>query len=59
MLPPTALYSFAQVTARSTGLPLDKMDVETHVTTMLSPEEATAYPEDGMFVHGLFMEGAR
>ena len=48
-----------QVTARSTGLPLDNMAVETNVTTMMNAEEATAYPEDGMFVHGLFMEGAR
>lgn len=35
------------------------MAVDTHVTTMLSPEQATAPPENGMFVHGLFMEGAR
>lgn len=49
----------SQVTARSTGLPLDNMAVETNVTTMLSAEEATGYPDDGMYVHGLFMEGAR
>jgi dynein heavy chain len=53
------LTAIMQVTARSTGLPLDNMAVETNVTTMLSPEEATGYPEDGMYVHGLFMEGAR
>ena len=35
------------------------MAVDTHVTTMFAPEEATAPPENGMFVHGLFMEGAR
>ena len=75
------LLLLLQVTARSTGLPLDNMAVETNVTTMLSAEEATAYPEDGsecgaweddmtgresndatppaVYVHGLFMEGAR
>jgi dynein heavy chain len=53
------LTAIMQVTARQTGLPLDKMAIETHVTTMAGPEEATAYPESGMLVHGLYMEGAR
>jgi dynein heavy chain len=57
--PMAFLTAIMQVTARQTGLPLDNMAVETNVTTMLSPDEATAYPEDGMFVHGLYMEGAR
>lgn len=53
------LTAIMQVTARATGLPLDKMAVDTHVTTMMSAEEAKDYPENGLFVHGLFMEGAR
>lgn len=48
-----------QVTARQSGLPLDKMTIETHVTTMTSPEQVQEPPADGAFVHGLFLEGAR
>jgi len=57
--PMAFVTAIMQVTARATGLPLDKMSVETHVTTMLRPEEATGYPEHGKFVHGLYIEGAR
>jgi dynein heavy chain len=48
-----------QVTARQTGLPLDKMTIETHMTTMLSADQPKDFPVDGAFVHGLFIEGAR
>jgi dynein heavy chain, axonemal len=57
--PMAVLTAIMQVTARSTGQPLDNMAVDTHVTTMLSPDEATKPPENGMYVHGIFMEGAR
>ncbi len=60
---PTAyLTAVMQVTARQTGLPLDKMTVETHVTTMAGPEQVgkdLPPPVDGVYVHGLFIEGAR
>ena len=38
------------------------MSLDTHVTRMYKVTEAialAAYPEDGIFVHGLMMEGAR
>lgn len=57
---PTAyLTAVMQVTARASGLPLDKMTTETHITTMRDPTLPSSYPVDGAFVHGLFIEGAR
>jgi len=57
---PTAfLTAIKQVTARAKSKPLDNMGVETHITTMLTAEEATSFPLDGALVHGLFIEGAR
>merc|ERR1739848_951579 len=47
-----------QVTARAKGLPLDSMTVHTDITSM-QPSQVTAQPEEGTYVHGLFMEGAR
>jgi len=50
--PTSFLTAIMQVTARNTGLPLDNMTIETHMTTMLKPEEAEEYPVNGMFAHG-------
>merc|ERR1712000_360942 len=56
---PTAyLTAVMQVTARRTGAPLDQMTTETHISTFLNPESVDYYPEDGAFVHGLYIEGA-
>lgn len=63
LLNPTALLTaIMQVTARKRKLPLDNMTIDTHVTRMLRVEEAFAqatYPEDGIFIHGMLLEGAR
>ena len=48
-----------QVTSRQTGLPLDKMTIATSITVYTKPDQATFYPENGAFVHGMFIEGAR
>jgi len=60
---PTALLTaIKQVTSRKNKLPLDSMSLDTHVTRMTRPADAlmqATYPEDGILVHGLLMEGAR
>jgi dynein heavy chain len=57
---PTA-YTTAclQVTSRRKLMPLNQMTVETHVTTFQDPSQVNYYPDDGVFVHGLIIEGAR
>lgn len=57
--PTSFLTAIKQVTARHKKLPLDSMSTETHITKMMEKEEAVAYPTDGAFVHGLYIEGAR
>ncbi|RLN66715.1 hypothetical protein BBP00_00002023 [Phytophthora kernoviae] len=57
---PTAfLTAIKQCTARTHGIPLDSMAIETHVTPIGDSEGAEAHPEMGAYIHGLFMEGAR
>jgi len=60
---PTALLTaIKQVTSRKKKLPLDSMSLDTHVTRMYRVADALVqaqYPEDGILVHGLLMEGAR
>lgn len=57
--PTSYLTAVMQVTARRTGLPLDQMTTETHVSTFIKPDAIDYYPVDGAFVHGLYIEGAR
>ena len=47
-----------QVYARENQLPLDVMEFITEVTT-LNPGDVTEYSEEGTYIHGLTMEGAR
>lgn len=61
------LTAMTQVTARAKGYSLDAMRVHSEVmTTSLKmgvwvdgESEITSQPEDGTFIHGFFMEGAR
>ncbi|KAL7490113.1 hypothetical protein ACHAW6_015825 [Cyclotella cf. meneghiniana] len=57
--PSSYLTAAQQVTARQTGLALDKMTIETHVTTMWDASEVKDYAKDGTYIHGLYIEGAR
>lgn len=57
--PTSYLTAVMQVTARRTGMPLDQMTTETHVTTFLKPDVVDHTPVDGAYVHGFYIEGAR
>eukprot|EP01038_Epipyxis_sp_PR26KG_P005447 gene5447-7540_t len=60
---PTALLTaIKQVTARRRKLPLDSMSLDSYATRFFRSADAlihATYPEDGIFVHGLLIEGAR
>lgn len=57
--PSSYLTAVQQVTARKTGLALDKMTTETHVTSMWNVTDVQDSAVDGTYIHGLFIEGAR
>jgi dynein heavy chain len=57
--PMSFLTAIMQVTAREFGLPLDSMCLRTDVTNMWEVEEVTGPAEKGMYIHGLFLEGAQ
>merc|ERR1711988_1061652 len=57
--PTSFLTAIKQATGRLRKFALDNMGVETHMTTMRDEALAVSYPEDGAFVHGIYMEGAR
>ena len=57
--PNSYLTAVQQVTARKTGIALDKMTIETHVTAMWDCSEINVSAVDGTYVHGLYIDGAR
>ena len=40
-------------------IPIDKLSFEFHVLDNLTLEEISEKPQDGCYVHGLWLEGAR
>lgn len=56
--PMSFITAIMQTTARAKNLPLDFMSTQTNVTMITNPEEITEYPEEGRYIHGLFLEGA-
>jgi len=57
--PMAYITAVLQTTARKDNLPLDLMEVQTDITTQYNKDAFEAYPEDGMYIHGCCMEGAR
>jgi dynein heavy chain len=58
-IPESYLTALIQTTCRKKGIALDKATLYTDVTRMKSPEEVKQKPEDGCYVYGLYLEGAR
>jgi dynein heavy chain len=56
--PMSYLTAVMQVTARQNALPLDYMTNRCIFTNIMDSAEITACPQNGVYVHGLFMEGA-
>eukprot|EP00742_Colponemidia_sp_Colp-10_P026906 GILJ01033111.1.p1 GENE.GILJ01033111.1~~GILJ01033111.1.p1 ORF type:complete len:344 (-),score=47.18 GILJ01033111.1:90-1091(-) len=57
--PKSFLTAVMQTTARKFEYPLDNMTIETHATTMMDPASVQTAPETGVYIHGLYLEGAR
>eukprot|EP00658_Telonema_sp_P-2_P077500 TRINITY_DN7026_c0_g1_i2.p1 TRINITY_DN7026_c0_g1~~TRINITY_DN7026_c0_g1_i2.p1 ORF type:complete len:743 (-),score=198.33 TRINITY_DN7026_c0_g1_i2:213-2441(-) len=57
--PMAYVTAILQTTARSNSLPLDQMDIYTDVTEEMNPALMATPSSDGMYIHGLYMEGAR
>lgn len=56
--PMSFLTAVMQLTARQKGLPLDSMVLDTEVTHFRDHSEIISNPEQGVYIHGLFLEGA-
>lgn len=56
--PMSYMTAIMQVTSRKHMLPLNDMKTCTNVTQFKTHDEVKAYPENGMYIHGLFLEGA-
>ncbi|KAG5494118.1 hypothetical protein JKF63_01953 [Porcisia hertigi] len=59
MVPDSYLSALVQVTCRKYRWPLDRSTMMTTATAFATPEDVTTMPEDGAYVSGLFLEGAR
>jgi len=58
-IPESYLTALVQTTCRRKGIALDKATLYTDVTSMISPDEVKTKPEDGCYIHGLYLEGAK
>ena len=56
--PQSFLTAVMQTTARKYGWPLDKTNIATDVTRFI-PDQIDSPPKEGVYVHGLYLEGAR
>ena len=52
------LTAVLQVSARVNGVSIDSLSYETPVTLSMERSSVTAYPRDGIYASGIFIEGA-
>lgn len=57
--PMSYLTAIMQVTARNQGLALDNMMLKTTVLNIEKPKDCAERPEEGAYVHGFFLQGAK
>ncbi|KAK9845685.1 hypothetical protein WJX84_002648 [Apatococcus fuscideae] len=57
--PQSFLTAVLQMHARATNLPIDSMTCSVTVTDFALPEVIASAPETGVYVHGLWLEGAQ
>ncbi len=57
--PQAFLTGTLQNFARKQGIEIDKLSFEFKINDMLVPERIFEKPEDGCFVYGMYIEGAR
>ena len=53
------LTAIMQVTARTKGLALDNMILRTTVLNIDKPKDIAEKPEEGAYIHGFFLQGAK
>jgi dynein heavy chain len=53
------LTGVLQTHSRSCNMPIDDIDFRTHIMHMETADQVDDPPETGVYIHGLFMEGAR
>jgi dynein heavy chain len=56
--PESYLTALVQVTCKKYKWPLDRTTLTTRVTKWTNPDEVKEKPQDGCYVHGLYLEGA-
>ncbi|XP_011694340.1 PREDICTED: dynein heavy chain 10, axonemal [Wasmannia auropunctata] len=58
-VPETYLVALVQMTCRKNNWPLDRSVIYTTVSKFSNPDDIEERPDQGCYVHGLYLEGAR
>ncbi|GAB1860436.1 Dynein heavy chain 10, axonemal [Camponotus japonicus] len=58
-VPETYLAALIQIACRKNSWPLDRSVIYTTVSSFFKPDDVEERPDQGCYVHGLYLEGAR